>query len=433
MRPAVAALLLAWLLPMAAHATPAPSVARDVLANGMTVIVREDPASEVVAMSLQARGGSLFETADTAGITNLLTRVMVRGTARHTALQLAERVEDLGGTLEASGEVETAEIRGTALARHWEALLAEIADVALHPTLPPSEIVTERALILSQIQTRADTPFPRAVDALMADLYGSHPYGRHSLGRRQSVQALTREALLAHHAMLYRPQRLVLAISGNVVSRRALAAAQRLFGQAAASGPAPVQHIATPTPRTEPRTVDAPAAQAQVLVAYLGPSSTDADYAAMRVLSAVLGGGMSGRLFQELRERRGLAYSVSAVSSYRTGPGYLLAYVGTAPANATTAVRGVLAEIARVRAEPVGAREVERAKAYLLGNVAMDRRTNARHAWYLAFFEVVGAGWDWADRYVRALQAVTVEDVARVAQRYLGEPTVVVLRPEAAS
>ncbi|HUF91260.1 MAG TPA: pitrilysin family protein, partial [Candidatus Limnocylindria bacterium] len=368
-----------------------------------------------------------------AGITNLLVRVMVRGTPRRNALQIAQRVEDLGGMLEASGEVETAEIRGAVLAPHWEALLAEIADVALRPTLPPHEIATERALVLSQIQTRADTPFPRAMDAVMAELYGPHPYARHRLGRAESVRALSREALLAHHAALYRPERLVLAVSGHVASRRVVAAARRLFGTPGAPGPPPAPEIAAPAPRTEPRTVEAAAAQAQVLVAYLGPSSTDADYAAMRVLSAVLGGGMSGRLFRELRDRRGLAYSVGTLSSYRTGPGYLLAYLGTAPATAGTAVSAVLDELARVRVEPATAQEVERARAYLLGNVAMDRRTNARHAWYLAFFEVVGAGWDWADRYVRALQAVTVDDVARVAGHYLGTPSVVVLRPGASS
>ena len=428
-RVAVAVLVLAWWLPQVVAAAPAPAVTRRVLANGMKVLVREDPSSEVVAVSLQVRGGSLFETADTAGITNLMARVMVRGTPRRNALQLAQWVEDLGGTLEASGEAETAEIRGAALARHWEALLAEIADVALRPTLPPAEIATERALVLSQIQTRADTPFPRAVDTVMADLYGRHPYARHALGRAESVRTFTREALLAHHAALYRPERLVLAISGNVTARQAIGSAERLFGRLAASGATPALEIAAPTPRLDARTVEAPAAQAQVLVAYLGPSSMDADYAAVRVLSAVLGGGMSGRLFLELRERRGLAYSVSALSSYRTGPGYVLAYLGTAPANATTAVSGVLGEVARVRTEPVSEHEVERAKAYLLGTLAMDRRTNARHAWYMAFFEVAGAGWEWVDRYARALRAVTAEDVARAARRYLREPTVVVLRP----
>jgi predicted Zn-dependent peptidase len=433
MRVALAALVLVSLLPVTASAASAPTVTRRVLGNGMTVLVREDPASEIVAVSLQARGGSLVETADTAGITNLMARVLVRGTARRNALQLTQWVEDLGGTLDASGEVETAEIRGAVLARQWEALLAEIADVALRPTLPPAEIATERALVLSQIQTRADTPFPRAVDAVMADLYGPHPYARHSLGRAESVRKLTREALLAHHAALYRPERLVLALSGNVTARQAIAAADRLFGKLAAPAALPAAEIPAPAPRTDPRTVEAPAAQAQVLVAYLGPSSTHADYAAVRVLAAVLGGGMSGRLFLELRERQGLAYSVSALSSYRTGPGYVLAYLGTAPANAATAVSGVLGEIARVRAEPVSEHEVERAKAYLLGNLALDRRTNARHAWYLAFFEAVGAGWQWADRYAQALKAVTVEDVARAARRYLGTPTVVVLRPGSGS
>jgi zinc protease len=420
--------LVSW-LPQVVVAAPAAAVTRRVLANGMKVLVREDPSSEVVAVSLQVRGGSLFETADTAGITNLMARVMVRGTPRRNALQLAQWVEDLGGMLEASGEVETAEIRGAALARHWEALLAEIADVALRPTLPAAEIATERALVLSQIQTRADTPFPRAVDTVMADLYGRHPYARHSLGRAESVRTFTREALLAHHAALYRPERLVLAISGNVTARQAIGSADRLFGRLGASGATPALEIAAPTPRLDARTVEAPAAQAQVLVAYLGPSSMDADYAAVRVLSAVLGGGMSGRLFLELRERRGLAYSVSALSSYRTGPGYVLAYLGTAPANAATAVSGVLGEVARVRTEPVSEHEVERAKAYLLGNLAMDRRTNARHAWYMAFFEVVGAGWEWVDRDARARKAATAEDGARAARRYLGEPTVVVLRP----
>jgi zinc protease len=143
----------------------------------------------------------------------------------------------------------------------------------------------------------------------------------------------------------------------------------------------------------------------------------------------VLGGGMSGRLFQELRERSGLAYSVATLGQYRTGPGFLAAYLGTTPGRAEAAVDGVLAEIERLRREPPGEREVERAKAYLLGNLAMDRRTNARHAWYLAFFEVVGAGWDFPERYARAIDAVTVADVARAADRYLTVPTVAVLRP----
>ena len=166
-----------------------------------------------------------------------------------------------------------------------------------------------------------------------------------------------------------------------------------------------------------------------MLVGYLGPSLLEPDYAAARVLATVMGGGMSGRLFRELRDQRGLAYSVGMLGSFRTGPSFLVSYLGTAPANAEAAEAGMLAEIERVRGESVTARELARAKAYLLGTLAMDRRTSTRHAWYMAFFEVIGAGWDFPERYARAVEAVTPADVARVAQRYLTRPTVIVLQP----
>jgi zinc protease len=114
---------------------------------------------------------------------------------------------------------------------------------------------------------------------------------------------------------------------------------------------------------------------------------------------------------------------------FRTGPSYLIAYVGTAPANAEAAEAGVLAEIDRIRREQVTERELARAKAYLRGTLAMDRRTNARHAAYMAFFEVTGAGWEFPERFARAVEAVTVADVERVARRYLIRPTVVVVQP----
>jgi zinc protease len=138
---------------------------------------------------------------------------------------------------------------------------------------------------------------------------------------------------------------------------------------------------------------------------------------------------MSGRLFTELRDKRGLAYSVGVLGTFRTGPSFLVTHMGTAPPNAEAAEAGVLGEIDRIRAEQVSERELARAKAYLLGNLAMDRRTNARHAWYMAFFEITGAGWDFPDRYARAVEAVTVEDIARAARQYLVQPTVVVVQP----
>ncbi|MGH7388452.1 MAG: M16 family metallopeptidase, partial [Candidatus Rokuibacteriota bacterium] len=234
----VAALALAVLAGGVAAAQPAaPEVSAHVLPNGVRVLIREEASAGVVAVSLQVLGGARLETAATSGITNFLHRAMLRGTARRTGEQLVEAAERLGGTVEASGDADHAEVRGAALARHWEDLLGLVAEVALRPTLPAEEVERERRLILGQIQTRADTPFRLAFDTLLAELYGPHPYARPSGGRRQSVAGITREGLASHHRALYRADRIVLAVSGRLERDRVRRAVERLFGEAPAAGP----------------------------------------------------------------------------------------------------------------------------------------------------------------------------------------------------
>jgi zinc protease len=426
--PSVAAVLLALGLATAAQAQE-PAISRQVLPNGLTVLVREDAAAGVVAMSLQVRAGSRFESPTNTGITNFLHRVMLRGTSKRTAVQIATSYEDIGGLLDASGEVEAAEVRGQALARHWETLLGLIAEVALEATLPADEIEKERRLLLGQIKARADAPFSLTFDTMLRDLYGAHPYALQNLGRRETIERLTRDDLLAHYRAIYHPERMVLAVSGEVPRDRVVRAAERLFGRMARATATPAEAVPAPSPKGDRRVITLPAQQAQIVVGYLVPSLRDPLYPAVRVLAATLGGGMAGRLFVELRDRRGLAYSTGVATQFRTGPGALIAYLGTAPANAAAAEAGVLSELERARATPATADELARAKAYVRGQLSMDRRTNARQAWYLAYFEVIGAGWDFPERFGRAIEAVTAADVARAAERYLTQPTVVVLQP----
>ena len=425
----LASALLILVLTVLAAQAQAPPVAREVLPNGVTVLVRENDAAPVVAVSLQVRAGSRFETESTAGITNFLQRVMLRGTARRTAVQLAEASEDIGGSLDASGEVEAAEVRGQALSVHWETLLALVAEVVLQPALRPDEIERERRQLLGQIKSRADAPFSFSFDALMRELYGTNPYGLSHFGYKESIERLTREDLLAHYRAVYEPDRMVLAVSGQIERQRVIKAAERLLGRMARS--APDGRVTPPVgePSGGRRVLPRPAQQAQVLVGYLGPGLSDPLYPAVRVLAAALGGGMAGRLFVELRDQRGLAYSTGVLTTYRTGAAFFVAYLGTAPASASASEEGILRELERVRESPISADELARAKAYIRGQLVMDRRTNGRAVWYLAFFETIGAGWDYPDRYGRAIDAVTVEDVARAAEQYLKRPSIVVLEP----
>ena len=405
------------------------NVSRHTLPNGLRVLVREDSSAGVVAVSLQARAGSRFETSETAGITNFLQRTMVRGTAHFTGTRLADAAERLGGGIDASGDIDFAEISARALARNWEALLGLVAEVALTPTLPAAEVDRERRLILSQIQTRGDNPFPLAFDTLLTDLYGPHPYALPNLGHRAVVERLTREELLAHYHALYRADRLVLAVSGRVERDRVRRAAERLFAKLPGGGTPSTDPAVAPVPSAQRRVMERAAQQAQVLVGYLGPGVGDADYAAVKVMSALLGGGMSGRFFTELRDVQGLAYSLGVMNPTRIGPAPIVAYLGTVRGSAAAAEAGVIQQLERIRTEGATDDEVARARAYQLGLLAMDRRTNARHAWYLAFYEQAGVGWDFPDRYARALAAVTAADVTAVARRYLVRPTSVILLP----
>jgi predicted Zn-dependent peptidase len=411
---------------------PAPAgaaVLKDRLPNGLTVVVRENPAAPVVAISLFVRVGEISEGEDTAGLTHFLHQVMIKGTTTRSAQELAEAAERIGGGLSASGETDASEIRGTALARHWPRLLELIADVALSPSLAELEIQNERRALLAAIRSRADQPFPRAFDTLKARVFGDHPYALPSLGRAAAVERVGRQDLIDHYRRTYRPGLMILSVSGEVPAQKVREEAARLFGgrPPGQGGPEPTRRAAQSTGgRT---VVSHQAAQTQVLAGVLAPAISHPDYAAVKVLTAALGGGTAGRLFSRLRDQEGLAYSTGAFYPSRVEPSLLVAYLGTAPANAERAEEGLRREVSRLRVEPLSAAELERAKGYLLGQFALDRRTNARLAWYAGFFESAGVGHDFAERYIRAVEAVTVGDVERVARLYLDAPTVVTLGP----
>ena len=321
------------------------------------------------------------------------------------------------------------EIRATALARNWKDMLDLVADVALRPTLPAAEIDGERRAMLTALRSRQDQPFPLAMDTIMSRVYGDHPYGRPILGRAAALQRIDRDRLVAHHQRFYRAPRMILAVSGDISAREVVAEATRLFAGASTEEEAPDPAEPAAAARADRTVLVKPAAQAQVLIAFLAPPTAHPDYAAVKVLATALGGGMAGRLFTEVRDKQGLAYSTGGSYPSRRGPGVFFTQLGTAPANQARAEVAMLGELDRIRREPVSPSELARAKAYLLGQFGLDRRTNARLAWYDAFFEALGVGPDFADRYVQAVETVTAEDVQRVARTYLTTPTIVTLGP----
>ena len=245
--PLVAALLVGLTAAPAGAQVSAPSVSRVRLANGLTVLVRENPTAPVVAISLMVKMGTRWETADTAGISNLVQVMAVRGTPTRTGTQIVEQADAMGGSIEATGDVDASEIAATALARHWVEMLDLVADIALHPTMPEGVVQAVRDFLIRQLRNRGDKPYDVAFDTLTARLFGRHPYAWDPIGLKESLERLDRPALLAHYGRHYVPGGMVLAVSGRVKTAEVVAQAGRLFG-AMAAGPVPVAAPAPPPP-----------------------------------------------------------------------------------------------------------------------------------------------------------------------------------------
>jgi zinc protease len=425
-----AVLLIVLAAPAPAVTQSADEVRRTRLPNGLQVIVRHSDVAPVVALSLMVRMGTRWETPETAGLSNFVHAVMVKGTTRRSGSDLAETVAGLGGKLSASGEVDYSEIRASALSRFWRELLGLTAELALEPKLAPEEVDRERAFVLSRVQRRRDNAPSRAFDEFYALLYGPHPYGLPTLGTPESLARFDHAAVVARYRAFYRPDRMVLAVSGQVPVAEVLAEAQRLFGAMPAERSA---NLDTPHPPPvsagQRRVIEQAAQQTQILVGGLAPPLDHPDHAAVKVLSTVLGGGMAGRLFVELRDKRALAYTATAFYEPVKEPGALILYLGTTPQTAAQAEQALLAEVTRIKRDPVSEADLTRAKGYLLGRYAMDRRTSERLAWYLAFYDIEAVATDYPERYRAAVQAVSAADIQRVARAYLATPVTVVLGP----
>ena len=425
---ALAAVLL-FLAPAAASAQTG-GVTRTRLPNGLTVLVRENPAAPVVAYSLMLKMGTRTETSDIAGISNLLQQMLVRGTEKLDGEQIAEAADRMGGSIDAYGDADYSEMTATALSRNWQEMLELIGDCALRPTLPDGTVQAVRDFLVRQIRNRGDKPFDAASDRMRAALFGSNPYAWDPLGRRESVEKLTREALLAYYRRYYVPGRLVLAVSGDVKTVEVVAQVQRIFGAVPVGT---VASPAVPAPRTMAATREmavVPGAQAQILMAALAPPLTHPDHPPLKVLTALLGGGMASRFFSELRDQQALAYTTLAQYPARVDTSAFISILGTAPENVPKAELALTQQLERIRTQQASAEEVAVARAYVLGSQAMDRRTNARQAWYLAFYELAGVGYEFLDRYAADVKKVTPADVQRVAQKYLGVLRTVIVQPK---
>jgi predicted Zn-dependent peptidase len=410
--------------------TPDPSPTVHTLANGVTVICDVAPGFETMAVSVVAGRGARWEDQSRSGWSHLLEHMVFKGAGDRDSRAIVETIEADGGQINAATGYERTSFQVRALKGGLPLAMAVTADLIQRPTLDPHDLAREKHVVGQEIAEAADTPDDEVFEIAQSRAFHGQPLGRPILGAPDAIAAAEPETLEAWRAGLYAPDRLVVSAAGAVDEDAVLTLAERGFGSMAAHGlPAPAEAAFAGGPALQRRRLE----QAHLVFLLPAPGVLDPDHWALRLFAEMLGGGMSSRLFQEARERLGLAYAIDAYADTYADVGLLGVYAGCAPADAGRLADVVADEIAALAAEARPA-EIARAKAQLKASLFMGRESLAARAeqaaaQILTFGRLLTAG-----DITTAIDGVTDEDLARLGGRLLkpGRATVGVLGPKAA-
>ena len=415
---ALAAVLVAV---VATPASAAPLAHREVLSNGIRLLVAPRPAVPIVIVRVYLRAGSAFDPPDAPGLANLTASLLTRGTAARTGPELDRAIEFVGGALEAEAGRDGTAVTLAVLRKDLDLGLDLLAEALLGPAFPEDELKRKVVEIEGALRRAEESPEVLAGRALARALYPGHPYAHPVAGTIESVAKLTREQVVRFYRGHYRPDAAAIAVVGDVaVDQIRAALVRRLGGWAAPNEPLASVPPAPPSPPVVSDVIKRPdLTQATVFLGRPGIGQTHPDYYALVVANYVLGGGSASRLYTRVREERGLAYSVySALVPGRYGASTVVSL--QTRTDAVSAATGLVKdEMAAMGRAPVDARELELARSYLVGSFPLRLDTSQKLADLLIAIEEQGLGLDYPDRFKAGIAAVTAADVERVAARYL--------------
>jgi predicted Zn-dependent peptidase len=387
------------------------------LPNGLRVVIKPNPRGDIVALDLLVGASAAAEPEQLAGLRQLTQQLLLRGTQLHSGDELADYLEGLGASLDVAVGLDYVEVFALAPASAFAPVCRCLAEVVSRPLFDPGQLESQREAALQFASSLEDDPFQSAYLLMRQTLYGDHPYGRAPAGTPPSLARISRQDLLDFYHAYYRPNNAVLGISGNVSLPSALAAAAEAFGE---WQPAPVPAVAAQAPRSllisRLSVQEKPIRVSYLVVGFLAPGVGEEDYFPLQVAEAVLGGGMSSRLFTELRGRRGLVYEATCFYPTLAARGHFSASAVCQSEDFREVSEALVGEFRRLRENPLSGEELARAKQYLLGSYALAHQRNRQQAYYLAWYELLGVGYQFDQLYPRRIAAVTAEQVRRAAQ-----------------
>lgn len=406
---------------------------RQVLNNGIVVIATENPAADIIAARIFFRTGSRYEPKEKSGISNLLATVLTKGTDKLSSFEIAERVESVGARLSADTTSDYFLVGVKTVSEDFVDILKLAAELIRSPSFPETEIELEKRITIQAIRSQLEQPFAVAFSQLREIVYRDHPYALSTLGTQETLSDINRQDILQFHQTYFRPDNMIISIAGRIVPEEAIALLEKVFGDWQ-NPTKPLPNLSLPKVNSQPCQALIPqdTQQSIVMLAYLASKVQHPDYATLKLLNTYLGNGLSSRLFVELREKRGLAYDVSAFYPTRIDDSYFVVYIGTAPQNTAIAREGLKMEVDRLATIQLSEEELQAAKNKLLGQYALGKQTNGQIAQIFGWYETLGLGIEFDSHFQENVAAVTVKDAQKVAHKYFGDPYVSITGPKEA-
>jgi predicted Zn-dependent peptidase len=392
---------------------------RITLPNGLRILVAEMPETRSVSMAVYVGVGSRIETKADAGTSHFLEHMVFKGTAkRPTAAEISQEIERHGGVVNASTDKEVTVFWSRVPARHYLVALDVVADMIRAPALRPNDVESERNVIVEELRMYRDQPQDRVHTLVDELLYPRHPLGWEVAGREQVVLTMSADALRVFMQRAYAPSRTVVAMAGPLKAEEAIAAVDAQLGGLSARDVPPAAP-APPAGKVRARLLGKRAEQTNLCVGWRTVHTDHPDKFVVDMLNAVLGEGMSSRLFLELREKRGLAYDVHSYDANYSDAGHLVVYAGFAPQNGAEVIAAIMREVARLRDEPVPDLELERVRDFAKGRLELRLEDTRGVSAWLAAQELFLGRVRSVDEVCAIIDGISPQDIQRVAREYL--------------
>jgi predicted Zn-dependent peptidase len=391
---------------------------KEVLANGLTVLTEKMPHVRSVAVGVWIRRGSRHEEKAESGLAHFLEHMVFKGTERRSQAEIAQEMDEIGGQTDAFTSLEYAGFHAKVLDEHVVRAVDLLSDIVSQPRFDAEELERERKVILDEMKSVEDTPDDVVHDLFTEAFWPDHALGRPVLGRVETVSSFTRKDLLRFFEKIYAPSNLIVAAAGNLEEDQILDLVRERFSSLST----PPDGIVNLAPKVSPtiQLSEKDLELAHLVVGSEAPPQASHRRHAAYVLNAALGGNLSSRLFQVIREEHALAYSVFSSLSAHHDTGQFSIYAGTEPRNVPLVLDLVVAELRRIKSEPVEAAELARAKSHLRGSILMGLESTSARMSQLARQEIYFGRQVSPDEVISGIDAVTSAEVLELASEMFG-------------